>query len=123
EKVAWDELVATIAADAKAAGAAQGVIYSLEGFTGLPAAFYAAQQASGLSVQPVQELSAVLHADAAAGSGAEPAKAWLIVRSSPSGVPVALGAGLAPRGVALTEVYVARVPSHTITAYRLARAP
>ncbi len=123
EKVAWDQLVAAIAADAKAAGAAQGVIYSLEGFTGLPAAFYAAQQATGLTVQPVQELSAALSADAEPGASAKPAKAWLIVRSSPSGAAAALGAGLAPRGVALTEIYMARVPSHTITAYRLARAP
>ncbi len=123
EKIAWDQVVAAIAADARASGAPRGVIYSLEGFTGLPAAFYAAQQATGLTVQPVQNLSAAIPSGAPSEAGAAPPEAWLIVRSAPAGAAPALGQGLTPRGVALTKVYVASISSHTITAYRLAPAP
>ncbi len=123
EKIAWDDLVSAIAADAKASGATEGVIYSLEGFTGLPAAFYAAQRHQELTVQPVANLSDPTLTGAAADPAGPPAHAWLIVRSSPSRAAPALGDGLTPRGVTLTSVYATRVPSHTITAYRLVRAP
>lgn len=107
EKIAWDRVIDAIAADARGSGVPAGAIYSLEGFTGLPAAFYAAHRAPGLTVRPLADLKSAVP------------PAWLIVRSATEGAVPALGDGIAPRGVTLTAVYVSRIPSHTITAYRL----
>jgi hypothetical protein len=123
EKIAWDQVVEAIAADAKASEASGGIIYSLEAFTGLPAAFYAAQRGQGLTVRPVANLTEAVPSGKVANRAGAPAGAWMIVRSSTSSTAPALGDGLTPRGVVMTSVHVARVPSHTITAYRLIKAP
>lgn len=104
EKIPWDEVVAAVAADAGPAG---GTIYTLEGFTGLPAAFYTGTAHPELRVHPVSSLDAV----------APPA--WLVVRSSGDAGGTTLGASLPPRGLVLARLYEARVPSHGITAYRV----
>ncbi|MEA3247620.1 MAG: hypothetical protein U9Q74_15815 [Gemmatimonadota bacterium] len=129
EKIPWDAVVRAIAADrvahpnaeagpggAQATGAApgrapDGTIYSLEGFTALPAAYYAATLRTGLRVRPVTSLDSMV------------APAWLVVRASPPTATAALGAGFTPRGVTLTAVYEASVPSHAIVAYRVGRQP
>lgn len=131
EKIPWDAVVRAIAADRAAlraqpaapagrpagrpgggtvpAGlAAAGTIYSLEGFTALPAAYYAATLGTRLRVRPVASLDSIMP------------PAWLVVRSSRDSAGAALGAGLAPRNVSLVPVYSASVPSHRITAYRVA---
>lgn len=131
EKIPWDAVVRAIAADHAAhqaddsaaasrppggvAGtsgpeAAPGTIYALEGFTALPAAYYAATLGAGLRVRPVASFDSIVP------------PAWLVVRTAPvvgaSGTAT-LGAGLTPRGIRLGEVYVARIPSQEITVYRV----
>lgn len=103
EKIQWNAVVSAIAADAGTGG---GRIYALEGFTALPAAYYAATLDTRLTVRPVRDLAAIVP------------PAWLLVRSGVDSGS-ALGAGLLPRGLALTPVYRASVPSHTVTAYRV----
>jgi hypothetical protein len=119
EKIPWDHVVAAIAADARASGIASGIIYSLEGFTSLPAAFYAAELAPGFRVRPVADLAAETSRESPPGVP----PAWLVVRSSGSGDSAALGDGLMPRGITLRAVHQSRVPSHAITAYRIVRGP
>ncbi|HVZ49934.1 MAG TPA: hypothetical protein VG916_14200, partial [Gemmatimonadaceae bacterium] len=104
EKIRWDAAVRTIAADAGPAG---GTIYSLEGFTALPAAYYAATLETRLAVRPVRDLAAI----------APPA--WLVVRSAAGQRAATLGAALQVRGRKLTEIFVDSVPSHVISIYRI----
>jgi hypothetical protein len=108
EKIPWDRLVAAVAADAGPAG---GTIYSLEGFTALPAAYYAAQRAAGLAVRPVGDLRGIQ------------APAWLVVRADPSGRSAGLGDGLTPTGLALTLLRTERIPSQRIIVYRVSPGP
>ncbi len=104
EKIAWDRVVAAIADDAGQRG---GTIYSLEGFTALPLAFYGASAEVPLTVEPVRDLSAITP------------PAWLVVRARSNAGPLSLGDGLAPAGIRLEPVYTSAIPSHSITAYRV----
>jgi hypothetical protein len=108
EKIPWDKVVAAVAADAGPAG---GTLYSLEGFTGLPAAFYARSGVAPLRVQPVASLSTLLP------------PAWLVVRHAPADTLGVLGNGLTPRGLRFEKVWHSAVPSHGITAYRVLALP
>lgn len=103
EKIAWDAIVASVAADAGPGG---GTVYSLEGFTALPLTYYAASAPGALAVRPVRNLSEM-----------NP-PAWLVVRSI-AGADASLGAGLAPAGITLSPVYTSSVLSHSVTAYRV----
>ena len=105
EKIAWDAVVEAIAVDAGAGG---GLVYSLEGFTALPATYYAATLGTHLTVRPVRDMASIVP------------PAWLLVRSGPD-TAASLGAGLAPIGLVLTPVHLASVQSHSVTAYRVTR--
>jgi mannosyltransferase len=104
EKIQWDDVVQAISRDAGPAG---GTIYSLEGFTALPAAFYARGGGTSLEVRPVGDLMSMK------------SPAWLVVRTGAHDSSAVLGGGLTPRDLSLTEVYRAEVPSHAIVAYRV----
>lgn len=105
EKIAWDQIVAAIAKDAGQSG---GTIYTLEGFTALPAAFYAGNSAPQLTVKPAGDLSAI-----------QP-PGWLITRSRAAG-DSPLGGGLAPNGITLTRIAESAVPSHAVAVFRISR--
>ncbi|MBM4193354.1 MAG: hypothetical protein FJ202_03105 [Gemmatimonadetes bacterium] len=113
EKVAWDALVAAVRADAAATGKTDAVIYSLEAFTGLPAAFYAAQaRADGPAVKVrVSPVSRV--ADAAPGG-------WLVLRSSLTdsgeGAPSPI---MAPTGA--VPIAESATPSQRVAMFRIAQ--
>lgn len=104
EKIQWNALVDAIAHDAGPTG---GAVYSLEGFTALPLAYYAASTAVPLKVRPVRELSAI------------EAPAWLVVRSTPGSGAGTLGGALIPRGVSLRLIDTAAIPSQKIDVYRV----
>ncbi len=100
------------ASTAPSGWAAAGTIYALEGFTALQTAYYAAALGTGLRVRPVTSLDSIVP------------PAWLVVRAAPgadASSAAALSAGRTPRGIRLGEVYVARIPSQEIIAYRVTR--
>ena len=110
EKIQWQWIMKSIAQDAilaDSAGQLRGTIYTLEGFTALPAAYYAHAFGGALTVRPL---------------GTDPsflAPAWLVERSLPSGEFRSHDTPLLGQRLRLTELVTERVPSHAIRAYRI----
>lgn len=107
EKISWQAIVQAVAADAARSGQAGGTIYTLEGFTALPAAYYAHRFGGTLTVRPLGTDTSFQ------------GPAWLIERSLPSGQFRSPDTPLLGERLRLTELVTERVPSHAIRAYRL----
>jgi uncharacterized membrane protein len=113
EKIQWQSIVKAVTRDALLQSPTKpfaGTIYTLEGFTALPAAYYASLFAGPLGKLEVRPL------------GTDPSfqqPAWLIERSLPSGEFRVPYSPILGHRLSLVEVATERVPSHAIRAYRI----
>lgn len=113
EKINWTWIMKSLTFDASQQNPERrvdGVIYTLEGFTALPAAYYAHLFAGPLGRFEVRPL------------GTDPSfqkPAWLIERSLPSGEFRPPFSPILGHKLSLIEVVTDRVPSHAIRAYRI----
>jgi uncharacterized membrane protein len=113
EKINWTWIMKSLTFDASQNSSSKpfaGTIYTLEGFTALPAAYYANMFAGPLGKFEVRPL------------GTDPSltgPAWLIERSRPSGEFRPPHEPLLGNRLSLVEVVTERVPSHAIRAYRI----